>query len=257
MRTGIYSVLRVLVALALVILIWYATYYVNPSPLFPQPHNVLYVLIDLILNYDFLSQLALSLYRVLIGFSLGIILGLGIGLAVLLSRLLRDIVYPIIAFIAVTPSFAFIPLLMLWVGLNDFLPITVVTICTGFPLAYTLISSSKSINPDIIDVALTLGANRRVLVFKVILPLALTHIASMLKLEAGHSWRLVFVTEYLAVSNGLGYLMMKAYSMIRVDEIIALIVILGALALALQLIVEKVETLITSRWGMLRRDIWR
>ena len=51
--------------------------------------------------------------------------------------------------------------------------------------------------------------------------------------------------------------MMRAYSMIRVDEIIALIVILGALALALQLIVEKVETLITSKWGMLRRDIWR
>jgi len=183
LRLGIPFILRVLAVLILIILIWYAICYVNPSPLLPQSHNVLYALIDLVLNYDFLNQLALSLYRVLVGFSLSIILGLGIGLAVLLSRFLRDIVYPIIAFIAVTPSFASIPLLMLWVDLNDFLSITAVIICTSFPLAYTLISSSKSINPDIIDIALTLGTDRRVLVFKIILQLALTHIASMLKLR--------------------------------------------------------------------------
>jgi len=242
-------ILRSLVIVTLITSIWYAIFYIHPSPLLPPPHDVVYALIDLVLHYNLLGQLLLSLYRVLLGFSIGIVLGLGIGLIVLLSRIVRDIVYPIIAFITVTPSFAFVPLLMLWIGLNDLLPITVVAICTGFPLAYTLISGSKNIDPNIIDVALTLGASRRTLVFKIILPLTLTHIASMLKLEAGHSWRLVFVTEYLAISSGLGYLMMRAYSTIRVDEIIALIIVLGVLALALQYLVEKIETKITSKWG--------
>lgn len=242
-------VLRSLVVIALITSIWYVIFYIYPSPLFPSPHDVVYALVDLVLHYNLLGQLILTLYRVLIGFFIGIVLGLGIGLIVLLSKSIRDIVYPVIAFIAVTPSFAFVPLLMLWVGLNDLLPIIVVVVCTGFPLAYTLISGSKNIDPNIIDVALTLGANRRTLVFKIILPLTLTHIASMLKLEAGHSWRLVFVTEYLAISSGLGYLMMRAYSTIRVSEIIALIIVLGILALALQYLVEKIETKITSRWG--------
>lgn len=242
-------ILRSLMVMALVTSIWYAIFYTYPSPLFPPPHDVVYALVDLVLHYNLLGQLILTLYRVLIGFSIGIVLGLSIGLIVLLSKSIRDIVYPIIAFIAVTPSFAFIPLLMLWVGLNDLLPIIVVVVCTGFPLAYSLISGSKNIDPNIIDVALTLGASRRTLVFKIILPLTLTHIASMLKLEAGHSWRLVFVTEYLAISSGLGYLMMTAYSTIRVSEIIALIIVLGILALALQYLIEKIETKITSRWG--------
>lgn len=243
------DILRPMVAVIILLTLWYAIVLFKPSPLFPQPHQVAYALIRLVTRYSLLQQLALSLYRVLVGFVLGMILGLGIGIIVLLSRTLKDIVYPLIAFIAVAPSFAFVPLLMLWIGLNDMLPITVVIICTGFPLAYTVISGSKNIDPNIIDVALTLGARRRDLVFKIILPLTLTHIASMLKLEAGHSWRLVFVTEYLAVSSGLGYLMMQAYTTIRVDEIIALIIVLGVLALLLQYTIEKIESKITMKWG--------
>ncbi len=238
-----------LIAFTIIVLFWYLASMIIHSPLFPQPHQVAYALLDLALNQGLLYQLSLSLYRVLIGFSLGVILGLCIGVMVLLSKIVRDIVYPVIAFIAVAPSFAFVPLLMLWIGLNDLLPITVVIICTGFPLAYTMVSGSKSINPDLLDVALTLTGSRKELVFKVILPLTITHIASMLKLEVGHSWRLVFVTEYLAISSGLGYLMMEAYSTIRVDQILALIILLGLLALGLQYGIEKLESFILSKWG--------
>ncbi len=238
-----------LLAFTVVVVSWYLASIVISSPLFPQPHQVAYALLDLVLNQNLLYQLSLSLYRVLVGFALGVVIGLGIGVAVLLSRIVRDLVYPVIAFISVAPSFAFVPLLMLWIGLNDWLPITVVVICTGFPLAYTLVSGSKSINPDLLDVALTLTGSRRELVFKIILPLTITHIASMLKLEAGHSWRLVFVTEYLAVSSGLGYLMMRAYSILRVDQILALIILLGLLALSLQYGIERLESFILGKWG--------
>lgn len=246
------TLLRVFTVLATTVSLWYMIYYVYPSPLFPPPHSVVYALTDLVVNEDLLGQLLLSLYRVLLGFSMGILLGLALGILVLLSRLMKNIIYPLIAFIAVTPSFAFVPLLMLWIGLNDLLPIAVVVLCTGFPLAYTIVSGSKKIDPDVIDVALTLGASKKTLLLRIILPLTLTHIASMLKLEASHSWRLVFVTEFLAVSSGLGYLMMKAYSMIRVDKILALIMVLGLSTLLLQHLIERFETLLTSRWGYRR-----
>lgn len=236
-------------SILLLVATWYVLYYVHSSPLFPPPHAVIYALIHLVVNHNLLTQLALTTYRVLLGLTLGTVLGLGVGVAVLLSKVVKNAVYPIIAFIAVTPAFAFIPLLMLWVGLNELLPISVVVICTGPPLAYALVSGSKAIDPNIVDAALTLGASRKILVFKVVLPMALTHVLSMLKFELSHGWRLVFVTEYLAISSGLGYLMVKAYSLIKVDEILALIIVLGTLALSTQYLVEKLESRVLSKWG--------
>ncbi|MET1160053.1 MAG: ABC transporter permease subunit [Thermoprotei archaeon] len=241
--------LRVLLPLGILTTLWYTISLVYSSPLIPSPREVLLALIDLFYKHNLLSHLITTLLRVLAGFSLGIITGIAIGITTILSKIIRDTVYPVIAFIAVTPSFAFIPLLMIWIGLNDLLPITVVAICVGFPLAYAIVSGAKSVDRDILDVALTLGLHSWKLVRYIVLPLVLTHIASLLKLEAGHSWRLVFVTEYLALSSGLGYLMVQAYSLIRVDEIIALIILLGILALAIQYFIEYIESKITSKWG--------
>ena len=229
--------------------IWYALSSIAPHYLIPYPHEVGIALINLFLNGNLFENILVSLYRVLIGFLIGVSLGILLGTIVLISRVLKKLFYPIISFIIVIPAFAFIPLLMIWIGLNDLLPISAVIICTSFPLIHSLISASKNISHEMIDTAIILGADTGELVRKIILPLSISHIASILRIEAGHSWRIVFVTEFLALPNGLGALMMHAYSLLRIDEMLALIILIGLLALGFQYIIEWIESILLRKWG--------
>ncbi|WFO74695.1 ABC transporter permease [Desulfurococcaceae archaeon MEX13E-LK6-19] len=245
------DVIAPLLSLAVIIFLWHiASTIVNQPYLFPPPENVAVAFARLFFERNLCFHMFLTLCRVLAGFILGVALGFLIGFLVSLNYFLRSSLYPYIVFVAVTPSIAFIPLLMLWIGLNDLLPIVAIMICVAFPLTYSIISSMKNLDPEIIGVARTLGARRRDLVLRIILPLSLTHVASALKIEAGHGWRIGFITEYLALSTGLGALMYFSYATLRVDEIIALIIIIGVLALGFQLVIEKIESMITRKWGL-------
>ncbi len=238
-----------LLASILVIIIWYVLSSIAPNYLLPYPHEVGLALINLFLNKNLLENLIISLFRVFVGFLIGLALGILLGITVLISRILKKLFYPIISFIIVIPTFVFIPLLMVWIGLNDLLPISAVIICTAFPLIHSLTSASKSISQELIDDAIISGADNMELIRKIILPLSLSHIAPILRIEAGHSWRIVFVTEFLALPNGLGALMMHSYSLLKIDEMLALVILIGFLALGYQFVIEKIEAIFLRKWG--------
>lgn len=247
------TLFKKIIGILIIISLWEIISILVHSQLFPSPYAVALSMFYLFLEENLLLEFLISLYRVIIGLSLGILLGLVLGILIILFDFIREVVYPVIVFLIVTPSFAFIPLMILWIGLNDWLPISIVIICTGFPIVYAIISSLKNIEPDIIDVALTLGGKKHVIIFKIILPLALTHIFSILKVETSHALRLVFVTEFLAVSSGLGYLMTKAYSLLRVDKILAIIIVLSFTGLLLTYIIEYIESKVMEERGFVRK----
>ncbi len=238
---GANTLLNMLLSITILVTLWYIIAIPTPRYLFPYPHQVVAALIDLLFRENLLINIFYSFVRVSLGFALGVFIGIGIGILALLSRLFREIIYPIVSFIIVTPSFAFIPLLMIWVGLNDFLVIIAIVICTSFPIMYALMSSYKYIGKELIEAALIDGANNAYIITHIVLPLSITHLATILRYESGHSWRLGFVSEYIALSNGLGALMLYAYSTLRVDEVIALIIIIGLLTLIFQKIIDLIE----------------
>ncbi len=253
MKIQIHSILPAAILTSVVLVVWYILSTIIALPyLFPSPISVGKALVRLFIERNLFYNILYTLYRVLLGFVLGVLLGIGISVIVLLSSFLKRALYPYIVFTAVMPSIVFIPLLMIWLGLSDLLVITAIVVCTSLPIAYSVISASKNIDPEIIDVARTLGITGKTLILKIILPLAITHIASTLKIEAGHSWRIGFITEYLALSTGLGALMFFSYSTLHVDEIIALILVIGFLSLSFQLCIEHIETTIMKKWGYLK-----
>ncbi len=235
-------------SIVVIVSIWYLLARVSNSYLLPYPHDIVYALIDLVSKDNLVYNILISIYRVTIGFGLSIFLGLLLGFLILTCRFARDLVYPITIFIIVTPAFAFIPLLMIWVGLNNILPITATILCSSFPIIYSITSSVKRIDRELVDVAILSGANKPLFIRKIVLPLSITHIAPILKIEAGHSWKIVLVTEFLTLPDGLGSLLLKAYSLLRVDKIIALILIIGLLTLAFQYMIDYIETLVVKRW---------
>lgn len=196
-----------------------------------------------------LKEYFTTLYHVLVGFLSGTILGMVFGVLIAHSRIASRALYPIIAMFSVMPVLALVPLLIIWIRLNDMLAIAAVFLCSFIPLAYNTVSDIRHIDPEVIDVAKTLGASKLKLLAKIMLPQALPPIFSALKLEAAMAWKTCFVTEFIALSSGLGRLMIEALNTLSVDEMIALLLVLALSSYGFVRFFEGLEKSFLAKWG--------
>jgi len=197
-----------------------------------------------VLGDNFLS----SLLRVLIGFSTGSIAGLFMGIMMGWNNVTNKALSPIISLIYPIPALGWLPLLMLWLGIGEALPITIVFICSFFPILYNTVTGIKNVDKNYIHVARTLGASDIEIIITVVIPLALPNIFTGLRLEAGMAWRVIIAAEMVAIPTGIGALMMKAESLLRMDIIIVCLIILGAMCLSFEKFFTFLERKVTSRW---------
>ncbi|NLV71311.1 MAG: ABC transporter permease [Actinobacteria bacterium] len=197
-----------------------------------------------VLADNFLS----SLVRVLAGFVAGAITGVGLGVIMGWRENVRKTLRPLISLFYPIPAVGWIPLLMLWIGINDLLPIVIIYICSFFPVLYTTISGVRSVDRDFIRVARSLGASERHVLLTVVIPLALPYIFTGLRLEAGMAWRVLAAAEMIAVPTGLGALMMRAQSLIRIDIIIVCLIVLSVMCLLFEKLFAVLESRLTRDW---------
>ncbi len=203
-----------------------------------------YLTINGVLGQNFIS----SLIRVLIGFSLGSILGLAVGIIMGWKNMVDKALNPIISLLYPIPALGWLPLLMLWFGIGEVLPITIVFICSFFPILYNTVTGIKNVDKNYIHVARTLGASDIKIITTVVIPLALPNIFTGLRLEAGMAWRVIIAAEMVAIPTGIGALMMRAESLLRMDIIIVCLIILGAMCLFFEKFFAFLEMKLTSRW---------
>ncbi len=225
---------------------------IAPKYLFPPFSETLRALYSLAITGELGSNYLATLTRVLIGLSLGSGLGILLGLVIAYHELSYRTFFPIITLLYAVPAVAWIPLFIIWIGLNEGLPIAVIFMCSFVPMIYITLTSVRSLSPSVVKVAQTLGAHGFKLIFHVFLPQALPSILSGLKVEAGMAWRSCFVVEMVAMSSGLGLLAMEAQTILRVDIILAVILILAASNYAFQMIFEKIEVKMLKERGYLK-----
>ncbi|OQY38823.1 ABC transporter permease [Candidatus Atribacteria bacterium 4572_76] len=203
-----------------------------------------YLAISGVLGRNFLS----SLIRVLIGFSAGSIAGLFIGIMMGWNNLANKALNPIISLIYPIPALGWLPLLMLWFGIGEILPIAIIFICSFFPILYNTVTGIKNVDKNYIFVARILGASDLKILSTVVVPLALPNIFTGLKLESGMAWRVIIAAEMVAIPTGIGALMMKAESLIRIDIIIICLIVLGVMCLSFEKFFAFLEKKLTNRW---------
>jgi len=202
-------------------------YFNIPEYILPRPAKVVSVIIKN--SHILFEAVKASFIRVIIGFTLGSIAGIGIGILMGISRLFEDLVDPILSLLFPIPALAWAPILSIWFGLSEILPVLIVFICSFFPVAYSTLSGIKNVDRDYIDVAKTLGASEFQILKMVIIPLSLPSIITGLRIEAGMAWKVVFAAEMLAISNGIGALMSKSESLLDMPMILACMAILGCM----------------------------
>lgn len=241
-----------IVPIAVFLAIWEIVARLNLIPghfFFPPFSTVVaefyYLTVNGVLGRNFLSSLA----RVLIGFSTGSIAGLFVGTIMGWKDVANKALSPIVSLLYPIPALGWLPLLMLWLGVGEALPITIIFICSFFPIAYNTATGIRTVDKNYIQVARTLGASDMKILTTVVIPLALPNIFTGLRLESGMAWRVIIAAEMVAIPTGIGALMMRAQSLIRMDIIIVCLIVLAVMCFSFEKLFTVLETKLTSQWG--------
>ncbi|MCK4797132.1 MAG: ABC transporter permease [Spirochaetes bacterium] len=197
-----------------------------------------------ILVNNFLS----SLRRVLLGLCFGSIAGILVGILMGYKKYIHRIAHPIFSLFYPIPALGWLPILMLWVGINEILPIMIIFICSFFPVLYNTTTGIREVKKDLIKAAQSLGASEWKVLTTVVIPLALPNIFTGLRLEAGMAWRVIIAAEMVAIPTGIGALLMRAESLIRIDIIIVCLIVLAVMCFSFEKFFIYIEHKLTHKW---------
>lgn len=222
--------------------------------LFPGLEDIFAAMLELAERGVLWSDIARSGYRLAVSVAVGIVVGTSIGLAMGINRIVERMLVPLLNFGLATPGIAFIPLAILWFGLNDFTIISILIIEVVLVTMLNTWTSVKSVDQRLIDAARTMGVHGTELFYRVLLPGSLTGIIGGYRLAFSRSWRILVAGEMLAgVASGLGFRIFEARQLFRADIVYAGIIIIGILGLILERVVLRtLESATVERWGIVR-----
>lgn len=227
-----------------------AAYWASPKGnLFPSFTTVITEIYILFKKGIMAQNLLSTLLRVITGLCAGLVSGIIIGTIMGWKDIVNRSLAPVISVLYPIPALGWLPLLMIWTGINEFLPITIISITCFFPICYNTSAGIRNVDREMIRAAHILGASDIKILFTIIFPVAAPHIFAGLKLSSGMAWRVVIAAEMVAIPTGIGALLMKAESLIRVDMIMACLVILSIMCLLFEKSFSFMEKYAAGKWG--------
>jgi NitT/TauT family transport system permease protein len=190
-----------------------------------------------------------SLFRVTIGFYLAV--GLGVPFGILLGQWERGqrALNALIQFLRPISPLAWIPLAMLWFGIGDPPAVFLIFLAAFFPIVVPTMSAARRINSTYLRVAANFGLSPWERVRMVIVPAILPGLLPALRISLGVAWLVVVAAEMIAVKSGLGYLILDARNGLRMDAVIAAMIVIGAIGVALDSAISQLGRTKALCWG--------
>lgn len=213
---------------SVVLALFNALYVVNPQTGFP-------------FSGDLIPHALWSIYRVLVGWGLGIVLAVPLGLAMGWSKNFEAILNPIVEATRPIPPLAWIPLAVIWLGLGFASTIFIVFLGAFFPILLNTIYGVKSVDKSTVEFAQTLGASEREILYKVVLPSALPFIFTGMRISMGIAWMTVVAAEMIAAKFGLGYMIWFARHQFDTALIIGGMIAIGVISISMITLIIKIE----------------
>lgn len=228
--------LRIL-SVAIPLLFWWIVTQLNlVEPKFlPSPAQVIDAFVDLCQQGLFLTDLKVSLYRVGIGFLWSALVSVPLGISMGAFASVRALCEPIIGIVRYMPAPAFIPLLIIYLGIDEAPKITLIFIGVVFFNTLMIMDAVKFIPKHLIETAYTLGGTRRQALLQVIAPYVLPKIIDAFRVNMAAAWNLVVVAELIAANEGLGKRIALARRLFDTDTIFAYLIVLGVIGFLLDL----------------------
>jgi taurine transport system permease protein len=185
-----------------------------------------------------------SLGRIFGALAAAIVIGVPAGVAIASSRVGKGILDPIVEFLRPLPPLAYLPLVIIWLGIGEASKITVIALAMLPPVIISTAAGVRSASKDHVNAARSFGATRWQVLWHVILPGAVPSILTGTRIALGAGWSTLVAAELIAASRGLGFMIQSAAQFLVTDIVIAGIFVIAIIAFLFELIARLAERML-------------
>ncbi len=242
-------------AIAVPLLIWSIISYAGlTTPIFlPTPTAVMQAGIRMFIEDDLLLDIFASSVRVAAGFIVAAVIGVPIGVLTGTFHSMESLFSPIVGTVRYMPVVAFVPLIIIWVGLGEAAKTVIIFLGVVLYNALMVADAVKFIPDEMLNVAYTLGSNRKEVLFRVIVPAVFPSILDTLRVNISGAWNYLVIAELIASQNGLGYTIVQSQRFLKTDKVLFCIAVIGFIGLLIDYGLKLLSTVLTP-WATQTRS---
>jgi len=175
------------------------------------------------------------------GKPLSVVTAVPVGIAMGVSRIARGIFDPPLEFYRPLPPLAYLPLIVIWFGIEETAKVVLIYLACFAPLAMAARAGVRGVTIEQINAAYSMGASKWQVIRYVIIPAAMPEILTGMRIAIGFGWTTLVAAEMVAATAGLGQMVLNASNFLRTDVVIMGIVVIGAVAYVFDLLMRRVE----------------
>ncbi|URM34516.1 ABC transporter permease [Cytobacillus firmus] len=219
--------------------------------IFPSLSSVFSALVEGFQDKTLIYDLIASFKRLAVGLTISLIIGTLIGILLGKSKTADETLGAVILALQSVPSIVWLPLAIMWFGLNEKAVIFVTILGGTFVMALNMRTGIKNVSPLYIKAAQTMGATGIDLFTRVIFPASIPYVVTGSRLAWAFAWRALMAGELLSTGPGLGYTLRYASDFGRMDIVIGVMIIIGAIGMIVdQFIFQRIEKSVIKKWGL-------
>lgn len=237
------------------VVVWQILYKleIKADYLFPSPFEVLQTLKQGVADKSIPIAIYTSMLRISKGYLIALALGLPLGILIARVRVLKNTIGSLFSGLQPLPSICWLPLAVLWIGLNENAIIFIILIGATFSITTATEAGVRNVPPLYVRAARTMGAKGWRVYTDVLLPAALPTIITGMKLAWAFAWRALMAGELLSSGVGLGQVLMYGRDLNDMSMVIAVMIIIAGLGgLIDRFIFSKMELKVRRKWGLER-----
>lgn len=253
------AVLTPLIGLALGLVIWQGLSAWIGANTFPAPATVFTTLRENLVESTYLEGIGLSsggylphifytMRNVFVGLGLGALFGISLGLLSIPIPSIGEVVDTVAVPVVVSPVVVAAPFFLIWFGVVAGAQILIITFYSTFLLYIYSRRAGRNVRPQYVESALTLGATRWLIFRQVYVPATVPEIAGAVRIALAGAWGLEAIAELLGAQQGVGFLIQFYSGAFQIDGMLALVLLLGVVAIIIDRTIVLVIRYIT-RWS--------
>ncbi len=235
---GVYVVALATIAFVLIIAVWSVFTLTGEVDAFflPPPTEVIKTAVSLFTQGDFINDILITVFRVMAGFIIAAVIALPLGLLIGTYAPFAAFLEYVISFVRYLPASAFIPLFILWIGIDESEKIAVIILGSLPQLILMIATNVRNVPMSMIEVSYTLGTSKTDVLWKIILPKALPDIMDTFRTVLGWAWTYVIVAELVGASSGIGFMIIQSQRMMNTANIFVGILTIGFIGMIIDIL---------------------
>lgn len=230
-RDKLFDPMESMVLIIFMILVWYIVSETGSlnTILLPSPQTIVHTLVKKLTDGSLLMEIGISVGRVLKGYLCAVAAGICLGVAIGSSEHMHRMTKLIIQILKPIPPIAWIPLVILWMGIGEASKVFLIFLGGFFVVLLNVIDGIRYIDPKLIEVSEAAETPRLKHIFQFMIPAAMPSIFTGLRVALGTSWSCVVAAELVAASSGIGYMISNARNFGQMDVVIIGMISIGVM----------------------------